>query len=231
MKNEYLTLTDTIYKKIKESIIKGKYKNGRLLLQNLADEMNVSVTPVREAFKKLEKDELITIIPNKGAVINKFTIKDVHEIYDIRLKLESLAIELLIDKKDNRILEDLEKLVIMSEHYLENNNASSDAECCDKFHKLIVSGSGNKRLIRFYNELMGQLSILMNRTAFFTNESKRSSSEHRTICEGIKLDNKKLAIKTLEKHIISAKKEILKKAEKLSINVYNHDKSNEFLNL
>jgi len=217
MKNEYFTLTDTIYQRIKESIIKGRYKNDRLLLQNLANEMNVSVTPVREALKKLEKDELIKIIPNKGAVINKFTIKDVHEIYDIRLKLESLAVELLIENKDTKILEGLEKLLIMSENYLKNNNPASDAECCYKFHKLLIFGSNNKRLIKYYNELMGHLSVLMNRTAYFTNEPKRSSSEHRIIFEAIKQGKKGLAVKTLEKHIENAKKKILKRANKLFI--------------
>lgn len=58
--------------------------------------MNVSITLVREALKKLAKDGLIKIIPNKGVVTYKFIIQDFYEIYDIRLQFESLVIELLI---------------------------------------------------------------------------------------------------------------------------------------
>lgn len=222
--NKYYTITETVYQRIKDSILKGKYKNGRLLLHDLANDMNVSITPIREALKKLEKDGLINIIPNKGAVINQFTFKDVKEIYDIRLQLESMAIELLMKKNNKKILEGLERLVILSEKSVENNDLKLSAECCHKFHKFLVSASDNTRLIKFYNELDGQLSILMDRTAYFSNESKRSSLEHRKIFEAIREDDLNLAKMNIGKHIANAKEDILERSKNIFIKASVKDK-------
>jgi len=60
-------------------------------LKNLSAEMNVSMIPVREALRKLEQEGLIEIIPNRGAIVKTYTIKDLIEIYDLRRQLESLS--------------------------------------------------------------------------------------------------------------------------------------------
>lgn len=211
IEKQYQTLTETIYQRIKKSIIQDKYKNNRLILNNLANELNVSITPVREALKKLEKDGLIVINPNKGAVIKKLTFKDICEIYDIRLILESLAVESIFKNKRKNFLERLDKLLTKSEKVFENNNEEACVEYCCKFHKLLVSGSDNTRLIKFYNMLDGQLSFLIKRKVYFSGESKRSLLEHRKIFEAIKQNNQNLAKRNIKEHIEYAKNGILKK--------------------
>lgn len=214
---KYKTLTEVIYQKIKKTIIKGEYKNKRLLLHDIANEMDVSITPVREALKKLEKDGLIRIIPNKGAEINDFTIKDINEIYDVREKLESLAVEMLIKKNNNNFLEPLEKLLKESERYIQNNNIDLEiyAKYCEKFHKLLVGSTDNTRLIKFYSELEGQLAIFMNRTAYIAGEPERSSLEHRKIFEALRKKNIHMANKNIKHHIKYAKKEILERSNNI----------------
>ncbi|RLC38504.1 MAG: hypothetical protein DRH33_04435 [Candidatus Nealsonbacteria bacterium] len=90
--NNYYTLSEIVYEKIKDSIVTHVYKFGsRLYLKNLSAEMNVSMIPVREALRKLEQEGLIEIIPNRGAIVKTYTIKDLIEIYDLRRQLESLS--------------------------------------------------------------------------------------------------------------------------------------------
>ena len=214
IENNYYTLTETIYQNIKELIINGKYKSGsRLLLNNLSNEMNVSMTPVREALKKLEKDGLVAILPNRGAIVISLTLRDVIEIYDLRKQLELLAVELFIKNKKQNELDELSKICDEDDDHLRNGDFNSHIKCNYKFHMLLIKSGENKRLIKYYNELSGQLSILVGRTISFAGEPKKSADEHRKIVEALRQKNIKLAKKIIQSHIQNAKEDILNKAK------------------
>jgi len=217
IENNYYTLTETIYQNIKELIINGKYKNGsRLLLNDLSNEMNASITPTREALKKLEKDGLVKIIPNRGAMVINLTLRDVIEIYDIRKQLESLAIELFIKGKKENILDELDKICDEDDNCLKNGDLNLHIEYNYKFHKLLVKSSENKRLIKFYDELSGQLSMLVGKTISFAGEPKKSADEHRKIIEALRQKNMEPAKKIIQSHIQNAKEDILNRAKNIS---------------
>jgi DNA-binding GntR family transcriptional regulator len=213
IENNYCTLTETIYQNIKELIINGKYKSGsRLLLNNLSSEMNVSITPVREALKKMEKDGLVKIIPNKGAIVISLTFRDVIEIYDLRKQLELLAVELFIKNKKQNELDELSKICDEDDNYLRNGDLNSHIKCNYKFHMLLIKSGENKRLINYYNELNGQLSILVSRTISFAGEPKKSADEHKKIIEALRQENVELAKKIIQNHIQNAKEDILNRS-------------------
>jgi DNA-binding GntR family transcriptional regulator len=82
------------YEEIRQAIVEGRYSAGqRLVEKNLAEEFQVSRTPVREALRALESEGLVVSLPNKGAVVRSLTAQDVYDIYDLRVRLESLAAE------------------------------------------------------------------------------------------------------------------------------------------
>jgi DNA-binding GntR family transcriptional regulator len=82
------------YEEIRQAIVEGRYHAGqRLVEKNLAEEFQVSRTPVREALRALESEGLILSLPNKGAVVRSLSTQDVYDIYDLRVRLESLAAE------------------------------------------------------------------------------------------------------------------------------------------
>ena len=103
-------LSDKVTIFIREKIFCGEYDMGdRLLEQDLADELGVSRAPVREAIKNLVNQGLLVSIPNKGTYVEKINKKDVKEIFEIRVYLESRIIEELI-KKDLLKQEDLKNI-------------------------------------------------------------------------------------------------------------------------
>ena len=77
------SLRGRVFNRIRDDILSGQYKEG--------EELGVSRTPVREAFRQLELEGLIQIVPNKGAYVTGITVKDVKDIYMIRSKLEGLC--------------------------------------------------------------------------------------------------------------------------------------------
>src|SRR4030043_2405293 len=86
------TLREEVYESLRKSILHGKLNPGQHLIEEqLSNQVGISRTPVREAFHKLEKDELVTRLPKGGFAVREFTKDDVEEIFGIRGALESYA--------------------------------------------------------------------------------------------------------------------------------------------
>lgn len=87
-------LTDEIYKVIKESILSHKLAPGeKVNIDQLARDLEVSNIPIREALSKLASEELVRVIPFKGMYVTRMSLQDLNEIFEIRIHLETLAIE------------------------------------------------------------------------------------------------------------------------------------------
>ena len=86
------SLRGRVFSRLREDILSGKYEEGEELREvAIGEELGVSRTPVREAFRQLELEGLIRIVPNKGAYVTGISEKDVKDIYMIRSRLEGLA--------------------------------------------------------------------------------------------------------------------------------------------
>ncbi|MBP5224831.1 MAG: GntR family transcriptional regulator [Lachnospiraceae bacterium] len=87
------TIREQVYRILRDEICQGVYPAGYWLQEaELTEHLQVSRSPVREAMRQLVSDGLLIEIPNKGVFVKKFTIKDIEEIYDLRVLLESYAI-------------------------------------------------------------------------------------------------------------------------------------------
>ena len=92
MKNTVRSLFHTVYDRIKQDIIAGRLQPGEPLFEEeLAQRLQVSRTPVREALRRLHHEGLARIVPNKGAFVRVLTPRDIREIYELRQALESFA--------------------------------------------------------------------------------------------------------------------------------------------
>ena len=97
--NDKYSLRGRVFQKLREDILSGKYKEHEELKEvAIGEELGVSRTPVREAFRQLELEGLIRIVPNKGAYVTGITAKDVKDIYMIRSLLEGLCARLATEK-------------------------------------------------------------------------------------------------------------------------------------
>ena len=118
--NKRKSLREEVYESLRRSIIHGKLKGGqRLIEETLAHQVGISRTPVREAFHKLERDDLVSRLPKGGFSVKKFTREDVEEIFGIRSALESYAAYLATIHITPEKLALLEKKVEESEKALE----------------------------------------------------------------------------------------------------------------
>jgi len=214
LNKNYYPISEIAYKSLKDLIVKCKFKGGdRLILSDLASKMNISITPIREALKQLEKDELVEVIPNKGAIVVNIFLEDVIEIYDIRSSLECLAIQLLHNKIDNTFLETIHKLYEESKKCVEKGDMESYQNYNKKFHDLLISKTGNKRLIKIMNRIRNHMSIIIiNNLSLKLIDKNRNqhSKEHLQIIKALERADFNTAEEIVKNHILKSKEEILK---------------------
>ena len=104
------SLRGRVFHRLREDILSGKYKEGDELKEvAIGEELGVSRTPVREAFRQLELEGLIQIIPNKGAYVTGITEKDVKDIYMIRSLLEGLCARWACEHITDEQMEEMEE--------------------------------------------------------------------------------------------------------------------------
>lgn len=118
-----MSMSEIVYLKLKSDILENRLKPGvKLVEENLANEFNVSRTPVREALKQLDQDGLITYFTRKGSIVSQISLKDAQELYEVREVLEGLAIKQICLSMDSQSLRILEDIVAKMDEAIENND-------------------------------------------------------------------------------------------------------------
>ena len=147
-------LSEDIADSIKAAIIKGKFKPGEKISEgDLAESMGISRTPLREAFRKLENEGFIEIIPRKGAVVTGISLREVNDLYEIKSTLEGLAARLASANMKDKDIKKLEKINDELKDHIDRNDLEAFYRAHTKFHEVFVKLSENRRLIRMISNL------------------------------------------------------------------------------
>ncbi len=148
---EHKPLPDKIAEYIKTQIIQGKLKPGEKILEaQLAEDLNISRTPIREAIRLLECEGFVELLPRRGAIVKEFSEKDLQDTVEVKASLETLAAELIIDKISDKTISKL-KTIIENEEKILKDQKSGDAiykflKEVSKFHDTIIELCDNKQL-------------------------------------------------------------------------------------
>ena len=106
--NDYLPLRDVVFNTLRQAILRGEMEPGERLMEiQLAQQLGVSRTPIREAIRKLELEGLVIMIPRKGAEVAHITEKDMKDVLEVRSTLEELVVELAIKNVTDEKIEEL----------------------------------------------------------------------------------------------------------------------------
>ena len=206
MENIQLSVTENIFKKIKYDIVFGNLKpDQKLKLNLLQKEYNVSISILREVLNRLCGDGFIIYKVQKGFFVSPISKKDLYEIADLRITLETHALEISIKNKDYEweaeLLGAYHKLN-HAENELEKNNLNAkslwtkyDAE----FHQMLIKKCNSLNLIRIHEVIFDkylryQLLILKYR-------GKDSIKEHKDLLDYSLISNIQKAQNTLRDHI------------------------------
>ncbi|MEG0923767.1 MAG: GntR family transcriptional regulator [Anaerovoracaceae bacterium] len=209
-------LREIVYEELKMQILTGKVVPGtRMMEVELADDMGVSRTPVREAIRKLEKEGLVTIEPRKGAYASNISVKDMVDVLEVREDLEGLAASLAASRITKEQREELIRATQGYSDAVKANDTEKIIHYDEMFHKLIVTCSGNKTLIQF-GETVQELALRF-RYLYYDDFSRyeKMPMEHKEIIDAIVSGDSESARVAADKHVKKLKEFVVTEGEKV----------------
>lgn len=211
----YKPLREIVFETIREAIISGDLRPGERLMEvQLAEEMGVSRTPVREAIRKLELEGFVVMIPRKGAYVAGISMKDIADVFEIRTALESLAAGLAAERITEDELEELERSLVSVSESTESNNLQALVDTDADFHDIIYKASRNERLVQIINNLKEQIQRFRTTSLAHPGRMRKALEEHKQIVEALSERNIALAQTLAQEHIENAENSMLEASRK-----------------
>ena len=208
------SLREEVYQSLRKSILHGKLEPGQHLIEEqLADQAGISRTPVREAFHKLERDELVIRLPKGGFAVRKFIREDVEEIFGIRSALESYAVYFATLHITPDKIAILEKKMKESEDALEKGEEDKVVQLHTEFHDLLYKSCKSKKLIEMINTFRDYFYRYRSALLHVENAVSYSHRDHRQMLEAMKKKSPKLAERLVRRHLERGKELILKEID------------------
>lgn len=206
------SLRGRVFHKLREDILSGKYEEHEELKEvAISEEMGVSRTPVREAFRQLELEGLIQIIPNKGAYVTGITEKDVKDIYMIRSLLEGLCARWATKNITQEQMQEMEENVYLSQFHAQKGHLDQLAELDNRFHDILYEACDSKILEHQLKDFHQYVLRVRKRTLSNVNRGPKSNEEHEQIMQAIKSGDADMAEQLANNHMINAYENMVKK--------------------
>jgi DNA-binding GntR family transcriptional regulator len=200
-------LSEIAYEEIKEMILSGEVAQGdRIVLEKISKELNLSITPIREALNKLVQDDLIKATPRSSYEVISPDSEDIKDILDLREMIETFALRTAGEKLASFPVDSLREVF----HKI---NASGSykkfVETDIKFHEAIIAVSKNKKVSKLYSYIHNPERILMIPSAKIEGRIETAVKEHLTILKAIENKDIPLAVENLGSHIQRVKSLLL----------------------
>lgn len=166
--NQPESLSKMAYEAIRSSILSGEMNSDEIYNEmKIAKNLGISRTPVREALLELSSQGLITFLPRKGLVVNKFTAKDIQDIFEIREAIELAAVEKISKNASSLKFDDLKDIIDAQRKAAAKQEHGKFVELDRAFHMALGRLTDNRRIeaimqnIRDFVHLMGLRAIAL----------------------------------------------------------------------
>lgn len=204
--------TDEVYQALRQAILGHLFQLGeRLFIEDIAEKLGVSLTPVRHAVQQLATEGLVEIRPRSGTYVANLSAQDIAETCEIRCALECLAGELAVGRitpsqidRFHALLAELDAPVTTDEGRKRHEDANS------RFHTLLVESSGNRRLAEMYESLRAHLQIarVHSTGASWHERLQKEQTEHEAIVRALEDRSAEDLKAALRRHIYRAKDDL-----------------------
>lgn len=199
---EVLSVRDQVANIIRKRIMHGEYKEGEQISERaISEQLCISTTPVKEAFRMLYTEGLLTSIPRKGTFVSDFSIQTILQITYIRSVLEGIAAFFATENLTEKEILDMENALAVSLEAIKKDDIEALTQSNALFHRIIRNGSHNSYLIRILESFRSLDYSIRVTSLVIDGENKIAHSEHNEIKEAIKKRDKKLTESLMVKHI------------------------------
>jgi DNA-binding GntR family transcriptional regulator len=201
--SQRLTAHEMVRDSLRRAILDGSLPAGSRLVQaDIAADLNVSTTPVREALRDLSAEGLIKIDTHRSAVVQGTDFEKVREIYLLRRLLEPEAVRLAAEKMTPERLADLEKLQAEMDVVAQ---AARWVELNRQFHRTLVGACGLPRLIEIVHQLEDNATVYVNLALQATEGSfvAPGNDDHHALIDACRRRDGRRAAKVIKDHLAS----------------------------
>ena len=196
------SLEEKVYLALEEQILSRKLCAGESITEmKLSKALGVSRTPVREALQRLDREGLIKLVPNKGAVVLGISEQDLIDIYKIRMRLEGLASRIAAENTDEDLCKKLGDNVDLTAFYMEKGDIEKVKDLDSSFHDIIYCSCKSRMLGKILSELHRYIASYRKLSRAVDGRIEKSLAEHREIYEAIKEGNADGADALMSAHV------------------------------
>jgi DNA-binding GntR family transcriptional regulator len=207
-------LGDRVYQHIIEAIATNRLAQGAKIHEDeVAAQMRVSKTPVREALRRLEAEGFITVEPHRTPEVRRLKKSDIRDIYDVRESLERLAVRTVASLRPSAALAALESLQVSAETKLAVDaplTITDSVAYNHEFHRLLFHGAGNTRLARLSQLIDVDVRRLSYLSVRVTGRQRDAVLQHRHILDAVKDGDRDVAEKLMAAHVSQARDDLLR---------------------
>jgi DNA-binding GntR family transcriptional regulator len=208
------SLNERAYSAIKEAILSLELQPGEVLaIGNLAKRLGVSRTPVRDALLLLEKDGLVTLLPQRGAKVTEICEQDIAEIFELRIVLEGYAVRKGVERLAPEDLEQLEAIIEKAEQAFEDGQRVQAADLGRQLHDLFIGRACNERLQGVLDQLESHYTRIRRFAALIPGRFAQSHREHTAILAAVQRGDPEAAERAMMAHLSSVRDDVLANAE------------------
>jgi DNA-binding GntR family transcriptional regulator len=204
------TRVDGLRRGIQTMILGGEMAPGERMNEvALAQRFGVSRGPIREAIRALEQERLISVIPNRGAVVRRIDLAEVLELYDVRAGLARSAGRLLAARATPNQISTLRALQDRMQTAVAANSVIDFQSANFEFHEAILEFAGNKRLRELDRGVANELQLCIRYGSRGSAQLRASLGEHESFLEALVVGDTRASADALEHHVLNGRQRML----------------------
>lgn len=205
---------DRAARAMRDDILSGRLPAGvRIAAEDVARQLEVSRTPVREALSRLAAEGLVELSPNRGARVASWTTEELREIFDLRLQLEPYAVSQAVPRLDAGQLEQLDELAAMMQRTAAagpDRDWDAIVEGNRRFHGLLIQVAGNPPVAAALTSVTHIAVVRQNYRHYSPDALARSMSHHVEIIEAARAGDPDWAESVMRSHLFNARATMLR---------------------
>ncbi len=212
--DNHMTLREKIVETVRNAIVNGQLSEGtRIAEPELADKFGISRTPIREAFRQLETEGFIKVVPRTGAVVASLSEKDVSDFYDLKMVLEGYAARCAAKSLSDRELTKMESVNRQMEAASDRKDLRRVFALHNEFHDIFLAACGNEKLRAIVQNMVMQFQrfrLLLS----MPGRIEGSIQQHWEIIDAFRRKDAGLAQELVQKNAAYGKKILLRELSK-----------------
>jgi len=204
------SLAKMAYEAIRQSILSGQWKIGELYNEKaIAADLGISRTPVREALLELASQDLIIFLPRRGLMVNRFTRRDVDEIFELRKAIELAAVEKITVTSPPFDLFEIEESLLSQRKAVKQKDYLAFMEADRLFHTRFSELTNNRRIIAILENIRDMIHVMGAKALALEGRAIEVIEEHQTIFEAVKKGNINEARRAMAYHLDQSKEAVV----------------------